>query len=108
MKAQWPKFEEETVENEKFRKTIRNAFNVYFKTAKTLLEMVSLGLELDMGEFEKILDGHASTFRLIHYPPREDTIPDDCILENGGKDFNGNNDISRTSTKRIKFYFRYC
>merc|ERR1719419_403505 len=81
--AQWPNFEEETVKNENFQKTIRNAFDVYFKTAKTLLEMVSLGLGLDMGEFEKILDGHSSTFRLIHYPPRKDIIPDDCKLENG-------------------------
>ena len=47
--------------------------------------MVSLGLGLDMSEFEKILDGHSSTFRLIHYPPRKDIIPDDCKLENGGK-----------------------
>ena len=72
--------------------------------------MVSLGLGLDMGEFEKILDGHSSTFRLIHYPPRNDVIPDDCKLENGGKDFSRNFysiEISRTSTDRIKFYFRY-
>ena len=46
--------------------------------------MISLGLGLDMNEFEKILDGHASTFRLIHYPPRKDIIPKDCILPDGG------------------------
>ena len=81
--AQWPKFENENFENLKFQKTIRNAFNVYYDTARVLLEMICLGLGLDMEEFDKILTGHTSTYRLIHYPPRKDIIPKDCLLENG-------------------------
>lgn len=81
--AQWPEFEGEDEMNTKFRNVVRNAFNVYMDTARVLLEMICLGLKMDIGEFDKILADHTSTYRLIHYPPRKDTIPTDCLLKNG-------------------------
>ena len=83
--APWPNFKNEQAENTNFRKVIRNAFNVYYSTAMILLELICIGLKLDFGEFEKILKDSASTFRMLHYPPRHDTIPEDCILPNGGQ-----------------------
>ena len=38
---------------------------------------------MEIDDFENILENHASTFRLIHNPPRDDVIPEECKLENG-------------------------
>ena len=63
--AQWPEFDNENEMNAKFHKIVRKAFDLYFGVARFLLEMVCLDLGLDMAEFDKILDGHASTLVLL-------------------------------------------
>ena len=36
-----------------FKQTVRNAFDVYFDTARTLLELIAIGLGFEMAEFDK-------------------------------------------------------
>ena len=76
--ANWPDFESregETMTSAEFRQIVRGQFDVYFNAARQLLQLISLELDIDMGEFDDILEGHATTFRLIHNPPRTDIIP---------------------------------
>jgi len=81
---QWPDFEDsnEEMNSEIFRETVRHQFDIYFKTAMLLLELISLELGYDKSEFENLLENHCSTFRLIHNPPRDDIIPDECKIQN--------------------------
>ena len=77
--AIWPDFTprpDDTMTSAEFRQIVRGQFNVYFAAARQLLELIALELGFDMAEFDDILEGHATTFRLIHNPPRTDVIPE--------------------------------
>ena len=62
-----------------FREIVRRQFEVYFAAARQLLELICIGLDIDQSKFDNLLENHASTFRLIHNPPRHDIIPDGKI-----------------------------
>ncbi|CAG5110922.1 Oidioi.mRNA.OKI2018_I69.chr2.g5269.t1.cds [Oikopleura dioica] len=81
--AQWPEFEKEEAESLEFRKTVRAEFEVYHLVAKVLMECIAKGLNIDMEKFRSRTDKTCATFRLIHYPPRTDTIPESCKLPTG-------------------------
>ena len=59
-----------------FREIVRRQFEVYFAAARQLLELICIGLDIDQSKFDNLLENHASTFRLIHNPPRHDIIPE--------------------------------
>ena len=70
-----------------FREIVRRQFEVYFAAARQLLELICIGLDIDQSKFDNLLENHASTFRLIHNPPRHDIIPEGlpkfyCMLIN--------------------------
>ncbi|CBY34089.1 unnamed protein product [Oikopleura dioica] len=79
--AQWPQFEKES--SQEFRKTVRAEYEVYHMVARVLIECISKGLKIDIEEFRKRTDKTCATFRLIHYPPRADIIPESCKLPTG-------------------------
>ena len=62
-----------------FREIVRRQFEVYFAAARQLLELICIGLDIDQSKFDNLLENHASTFRLIHNPPRHDIIPEGNI-----------------------------
>ena len=75
--ANWPEFEPkegDTMTSAEFRQIVRAQFGVYYSAARQLLELIALELDIDMAEFDDILEGHTTTFRLIHNPPRTDII----------------------------------
>ena len=63
-----------------FREIVRRQFEVYFAAARQLLELICIGLDIDQSKFDNLLENHASTFRLIHNPPRHDIIPEGKII----------------------------
>ena len=62
-----------------FREIVRRQFEVYFDAARQLLELICIGLDIDQSKFDYLLENHASTFRLIHNPPRHDIIPEGML-----------------------------
>jgi len=87
--AQWPDFDGPDftprggMSSIQFRETVRRQFEVYFAAARQLLELICIGLDIDQSKFDHLLENHASTFRLIHNPPRHDIIPEECKLKDG-------------------------
>ena len=79
--AQWPDFDGPDftplggMSSIQFREIVRRQFEVYFAAARQLLELICIGLDIDQSKFDNLLENHASTFRLIHNPPRHDIIP---------------------------------
>ena len=80
--AQWPDFDGPDftplggMSSIQFREIVRRQFEVYFAAARQLLELICIGLDIDQSKFDNLLENHASTFRLIHNPPRHDIIPE--------------------------------
>ena len=83
--AQWPDFDGPDftplggMSSIQFREIVRRQFEVYFAAARQLLELICIGLDIDQSKFDNLLENHASTFRLIHNPPRHDIIPEGKI-----------------------------